>query len=194
MWNGGVLDISEGQFITGRKQIALDTGLKESTIEDILNFLEKQQQIRQQKTTKYRLITIINWNEYQHSDSVSDNKATTKQQQSDTNKNDKKVKNDKNNTPALRADDETSKFIFLFKEINPSIGVLYGRPPQRAASNRLLKMHPLEWWERFIEAYTQKLDDKFCPRASTPIQMEEKLGQIMMYAKNSKSKNSVKLI
>lgn len=95
----------------------------------------------------------------------------------------------------LRTDDNTSKFIFLFKEINPSIGVLYGRPPQRAAAERLLKLHDLEWWQRFIEAYSLKLEDKFCPRATTPIQLEEKLGAITVYAKSLKDvKNKVKFI
>lgn len=97
MWNGEILSINEGQFVTGRKELSIKTGIPETTIEDILKFLERQQQIRQQKTTKYRLITVINWEKYQHSDIVSDNKATTKRQQADTNKNDKNVKNEKNN-------------------------------------------------------------------------------------------------
>ncbi len=96
MWNDGVIDITGGQFVTGRKKIAEDTGLKETTIEDILNYLEKQHQIRQQKNTKFRVITLLKWDEYQNPDTKSDNKATTKRQQSDTNKKGNKVKNDKN--------------------------------------------------------------------------------------------------
>lgn len=91
MWNKDIIIVKEGQFITGRKQLNEITGIPESTIEDILAFLESQGQIQQQKTTKFRLITIINWKEYQN----SDNKATTKQQQADTNKNDKNDKNEK---------------------------------------------------------------------------------------------------
>ena len=69
--------------------------------------LEKQHQIRQQKTTKFRLITIQNWNKYQSSDNNSDNKATTKQQQPDTYNNDKNIKNEKNEgeTPSQIAKD-----------------------------------------------------------------------------------------
>lgn len=95
MWNGNIILIKEGQMITGRKELSQQTGIPETTIEDILQFLEKQHQIRQQKTTKYRLITIVNWVKHQSSDTKSVNKATTKRQQSDTNKNDKKYKNDK---------------------------------------------------------------------------------------------------
>jgi DNA replication protein DnaD len=97
MWNGNIIIVKEGQLITGRKELSAQTGIPESTIEDILKFLESQQQIQQQKTTKYRLITILNWETYQGSNTKSNNRATTEQQQADTNKNDKKVKNDKNN-------------------------------------------------------------------------------------------------
>jgi hypothetical protein len=103
MWNGGIIVIHEGQFVTGRKKLAELTGIPEGTIEDILKWLETQQQIRQQKTNKYRLVTILNWKEYQHADTKSNNKATTSRQQADTNKNDKNVKNDKKDTlsPAI---------------------------------------------------------------------------------------------
>ncbi len=96
MWNGEVIIIKEGQLLTGRKALSKQTGVPQSTIEDILKFLESQHQIQQQKTTKFRLITVINWKEYQNTNNTSDNKATTKQQQTDTNKNDKNDKNVKN--------------------------------------------------------------------------------------------------
>ena len=93
MWNGDILVIKDGQLVTGRKELSKQTDIPESTVEDILNYLEKQQQIQQQKNTKFRIITIINWKTHQISDNSSDNKATTKQQQADTNKNDKNDKN-----------------------------------------------------------------------------------------------------
>lgn len=88
MWNKEIIMIKEGQLITGRKELSACTGIPETTIEDILNFLEKSSQIRQQKTTKFRLITVINWKDYQ----ASDNKPTTNRQQTDTNKNDNNEK------------------------------------------------------------------------------------------------------
>jgi len=96
IFNGETITIKRGQFLTGRKQLSRDSGIPETTIEDILNFLESQQQIRQQKCNKHRIITIIKWGEYQSKEkdyNNSDNKATTKRQQSDTNKNDKNDKN-----------------------------------------------------------------------------------------------------
>jgi len=88
MWNGNIILVKEGQMITGRKNLSEDTGIPPSTIEDILKFLERQHQIQQQKTTKYRLITIVNWIKHQNPTA----KATTSRQQADTNKNEKKDK------------------------------------------------------------------------------------------------------
>lgn len=97
MWNGKLIIIKEGQLITGRKSLSLETGIPESTIERILKLLENEQQIEQEKTTKFRIITIINWKEYQ-GEQQADNKWTTNGQQADTNKNDNNNKNDKNYT------------------------------------------------------------------------------------------------
>ncbi len=100
MWNNEIIIIKEGQFITGRKQLSDETGLAESTIEKILKIFEKEHQIEQQKTTKFRLITVINWKEYQSKEQQKEqqrnNRGTTEEQQSDTNKNDKNENNDKN--------------------------------------------------------------------------------------------------
>ena len=93
-WNKKNIIVKPGQFITGRKALSSDTGIPESTVEDILNFLERQQQIKQEKTTKFRLITILKWKEYQKPNNKSNNRATTEQQQADTNNNDNK--NNKN--------------------------------------------------------------------------------------------------
>lgn len=73
MWNGELISIKQGQFITGRKTLAEKTGIAQSTIEDILKVFESSFQIRQQKTSKHRLIIILNWDKHQ----ISDNKATT---------------------------------------------------------------------------------------------------------------------
>jgi DNA-binding transcriptional regulator YhcF (GntR family) len=89
MWSGEEKTIESGQLLTGRKEIAKKTGIAETTVERILNHFEKYGQIGQQKTSKYRLITIRKWGEYQ----IVDNKRTTDGQQTDTFKKNKNVKN-----------------------------------------------------------------------------------------------------
>ena len=55
-----------GQFTTGRKQLALETGISESKIERILTYFEKiEHQIEQRTTSLNRLISIVNWDKYQ---------------------------------------------------------------------------------------------------------------------------------
>jgi len=95
IWNGEFKTIKAGQFITGRKALKKESGIPETTIERILNMLENGHQIKQQKTSKYRLITIVNWEQYQDRNTKVDNKRTTNGQQTDTNKNDNNNKNEK---------------------------------------------------------------------------------------------------
>ena len=56
---GKPVTLRPGQLITGRKAIAEATGVSESKVERVLNKLESGQRIEQQKTTKNRLITMV---------------------------------------------------------------------------------------------------------------------------------------
>ena len=85
LWNGRSITIKPGQFITGRKELSTKTGISGTTIERILRTFESEHQIGQQKTNKYRLITVKNWVSYQ---SARTAKRTTDGQQTDTNNND----------------------------------------------------------------------------------------------------------
>ena len=86
------------------------------------------------------------------------------------------------------AGNTTNALISLFKGINPSYQLFFARPPQRAAADRLLKLHDFEWWQRFFEAYPKALEDRFCPRATSPIKLEEKIGDIEHYGRSQKQK------
>ena len=88
MWNDRIIILKEGQMITGRLALSKATGIPEATVERILNFLENEHQIEQQKTTKYRLITVLNWTDYQN----RTEERSTNGQQADTYKNDKNDK------------------------------------------------------------------------------------------------------
>ena len=90
-----------GEFITGRRKLSLICGVSEMKAERWLSCLENEHQIEQQKTTKYRLIIIKNWDTYrmdeQHNARQMNNKRTTNEQQMNTNNNVKNVENDNNN-------------------------------------------------------------------------------------------------
>jgi len=90
MFNKKLTKINPGQFITGRKKLSEETNINSNTIENILTLFENEQQIEQQKTNKYRIITIKEWKQYQStttSQQQNNNRVTTKQQQNNTNKN-----------------------------------------------------------------------------------------------------------
>lgn len=105
-WNGKVEKLQKGQFVTGRKSLSEDTGIPKSTIEDILRIFEQEGQIRQQKNTKFRLLTIINWKEHQDIRQPADNQPTTSRHIQEH----KKIKNKDINI--LSQSDE----VFSFKE------------------------------------------------------------------------------
>ena len=77
-----------GEFTTGRRQLALETGINASKVERCLTYFEKiEQQIEQRKTRQNRLIIINNWEQYQQSEPQSepqvDHKWTTSEPQVD---------------------------------------------------------------------------------------------------------------
>lgn len=94
---GKPIKCNSGQFTTGRKQLSEATGINESKIERILTYFEKiEQQIEQQKTSTNRLISILNWSEYQQTEQQTEqqvnNDRTASEQRVNTLKEVKEVK------------------------------------------------------------------------------------------------------
>ncbi len=81
------IEVKRGQLLTGRKSLSEATGIHTSKIERLLKMLKTEQQIEQQTSTKYRLISITNYDTYQDSNSKSNNNRTTIEQQTNTNNN-----------------------------------------------------------------------------------------------------------
>jgi hypothetical protein len=67
LFNGKIHHLQPGQFITGRKILAKETGINRGKIERILKTFKIEQQIVQQSFNKFRIISILNWTEYQNS-------------------------------------------------------------------------------------------------------------------------------
>lgn len=105
MWNGEMMKLQPGQLITGRKALSKETGIDENKIERALKTFESEQQIEQQKTNRFRLITVKKWSRYQMTEQQIEqpvnNKRTTSEQPVNTNKN-VRIKELKNNTNTVR--------------------------------------------------------------------------------------------
>jgi len=106
MFNNTIQTLQPGQLLTGRNQLAKDTGINRNSVERILKCFQNEQQIEQQTTTKFRVITIKNWKDYQQTEQVNEqqvsNKAAASEQQVSTNKNEKNIKNERTNKENIK--------------------------------------------------------------------------------------------
>lgn len=62
--------LQPGQFIFGRKNASLETGMSEQTIRTCLKKLEKSENLTIKSTNKFSIVTIVNWDTYQYNDGV----------------------------------------------------------------------------------------------------------------------------
>ena len=88
-----IVNLKAGQFVFGRRKAALELNMAERTVYDKMKALQISQNIVMESNNKYSLVTIVNWEFYQGVEEYSNNKPTTNQQQTNTNKNEKNVKN-----------------------------------------------------------------------------------------------------
>ena len=111
VFNNKRITLRAGQLITGRKSISEFYKISESKVQRILKTFENEQQIEQQTCSRNRLITVLNWDNYQNTEHLIEqrvnnkrttseqqvnNKRTTSEQQVNTNNNVNNIKNDNN--------------------------------------------------------------------------------------------------
>ena len=93
------IELVRGQHITGRKILADNLKSNENTVYKNLKWLQKNELILLNSNNKRTIVTICNYDSYQNIKTAKEqrgnSKVTTKEQQSNTNKNKKNEKNDK---------------------------------------------------------------------------------------------------
>lgn len=105
-----------GQFVFGRKKAATELGMTERGIRTVLHFLLTSGNMTIKTTSKYSIISIINWDTYQHPVTTTrPAKRQTNDQQVTTNNNGNKEKNIYGEF-VLLADDEYQKLVGQFGE------------------------------------------------------------------------------
>ena len=116
LFNGKIEYLNPGQFITGRHILSKKTGIQESKVERILKSLEIEQQIEQQKNNKFRIITILNWSDYQQIEQQIEqpvnNQRTTSEQPVNTINKDNKYNKENNNKQKIEdmGDKKSTRF------------------------------------------------------------------------------------
>ena len=85
------VNLKKGQFVFGRKKAAEELQMTESTIYKYIKLLEKLKMISINSNNKFSIVSIEKWEDYQIEELKDSNKRTTKEQQSNTNKNVKNI-------------------------------------------------------------------------------------------------------
>lgn len=83
---------------------------------------------------------------------------------------------------------QINQLIEKFKPINPSYKRLYPNKSQRSALERMIKEHGFEKLSGLIEVLPEILIKDYAPRITTPITLENKLGDLMLFIGNNKPK------
>lgn len=183
-----------GQFIWGEKAWGKKLNISSSKARRLKNILKSEEQIEEQITNKYTLITIVNWEKYQGDEEQSDEQVKSKRRASEeqvkTNKNVKNVNNEKNDKKEIHPcesglSQDIVKIIELFRELSPSLN--YGNKTQRNACEEMIKKFGFEATLSMAQKVIQIQGEKYAPRATTPYSMWQKIGDFAVYFKSKKS-------
>lgn len=87
---------------------------------------------------------------------------------------------------------EINNLIGLFNKLNPSYEQLFKNKSQRAAMERLIKKFGLDKVRRIIEFAEKTSGKQYAPTITTPIQLEAKLGDLIIFF--NKEKNNEKFV
>lgn len=79
-----------------------------------------------------------------------------------------------------------SEVIKAFEPVNPSVGILYARPPQRQAVTRLLKQYGYDQLLKIIQFLPKSNASRYGPTITTPCQLEENMGRLKAFAEKQK--------
>lgn len=81
--------------------------------------------------------------------------------------------------------------IDLFKVVNPNHERLFGQPPQRKATERLLKKFGQEKLWAMIKYLPKSNGMKYAPTITTPVQFETKLGELVAFFRKQKGEGGI---
>jgi hypothetical protein len=81
IYQGKIVHIKKGEFVTGRKILAREFKLSESKIYRMLTTLAELGNIEIKPNNKYSVVTVVNWAKYQDDSENPNNKRTANEQQ-----------------------------------------------------------------------------------------------------------------
>jgi len=87
-----------------------------------------------------------------------------------------------------RQPNPTNRLMELFRPINPTINKLFAHKTQREALERLINKFGEAKIENTIKSLWSIVTQKYAPRITTPLQLESKLGDLIIFYKQSQNK------
>lgn len=113
------IHLQPGEFVFGRGSASEQLGMKESTIRNWMDTLKNDRYLDIKPTNKYSLVKIKNWDMYQGNGQQNENKMKTNEKQMDTNKNEKKEKNEKKVNTKFIPPSLVEAFLYIVEEGYP---------------------------------------------------------------------------
>jgi len=190
IWNNRRQVLKKGQLLTGLKVLSKKTRIAQGTVYRILNYLENEKQIEQRKTTKFTIITILNWDKYQdkkqQNEKQIENRLKTNEKQIETYNN---VNNDNNiskdkATPVYGNKDLISLGTFLKNNYpKPLMGITDTRKLQNLKQIMSKRKNQDEWmndnWKenvkKFMVMYLEETEETYLVNSVEKLKEKAKL-------------------
>lgn len=164
--------LEKGQFVTGRdtlfeefnKGVKNDEVVSRSTLWRWLKNFETWQMLNIKTTTKYSVVTVFNWCEYQQSEQQVNSKRTASEQQVNTNNN---VNKDNKKDMSIQQAEHFDSWWNLY-------GKKEGRAKCEKKFNQLVKKYGYEIIEQGTKSYLNhrerlRLTGNFVPQQKNPL-------------------------
>jgi hypothetical protein len=192
-----------GQIAAGRNQLGEMMNIKPRTLYDVLLRLESQHMIEVDSNSRYSIITISKWNEYQEKpNSTKKISPTGTQQQPNSspttrqhsNKN-KEIELEINTTNVVLADKpqygnaEINEMFDYWEELTGNkitSQVTYNR---RACSN-LIKKHGVSTLKRMIGGVAYSHGERYAPTIANFVQLQAKWDELVVWGKRHATKKT----
>lgn len=200
-WRGTVVE--RGSLITSYTNLAKSCGLSVRGVRTSLTKLKLTNEVTIKTTNKYTMVIINKYDDYDTSDKQDDKRKTNKRQTNDkqmtTTKEYKNIsiKELKNNTSIAETSSamtieqpskEIALILELFVKLNPTIS--YGNKTQRNAISCLVEKMGFEKTLAAAQYALSISGDQYAPRISTPLELKNKLGQLILYKQKENSNSS----
>jgi len=197
----GKFDRGEGFFNFAQEHKLIGIDITVDMVRHFLGYARKSGMLSTSRSTRGTIIKVLKYNTYQtlnnfQSTTKSTIKARRKHEGSTRiNKNDKNVKNEKNyniiSSEQARGT-EINKLLKYFYELNPTFN--FGNTTQRKAIVEIISKFGFKKTEKTIQYAISIQGEKYSPTITTPIQLKNKLGDLLIFYKKNKQNSPLSII